>query len=130
MVLGGRQDSRVDAVAGVAEVISWVALLAAVPFALLFLVLWLVRGSWRTATAVVVDGEVRRFGESGDFHSAEGAEGIEDADSLEIFYRTGRPDIYYAERVAHDESAYRFLALLLAAIGVIALIVSMIGSLL
>lgn len=118
-----------DAVAAVAEVIGWVGLAGAALFALLALVLRGARGAWREATAELVDGELRWFGEDGALQSAADLGDIPPHDELSIHYRTRQPNVYYVHHTAPDESTYRFLALALAGVAVVATVVNIIASL-
>jgi len=118
-----------DAVAAVAEVIGWVGLAGAALFALLALVLRGVRGAWREATAELVDGEIRWFDDDGALQSAPDLGDLPPHDELSIHYRTRQPNEYYVHRAAHDESTYRFLALVLAGVAAVATVVNIVASL-
>ena len=112
-----------DSLGIVAEILTLVGFVGATVFGISALVLWLSRGPWRTAAAVIADGELRWMSADGSFHSAPpptDADWPGDEDDLHIFYRSRSPEVYYAERVAHDEKTCRMVAVCLLVVGVLA----------
>ena len=119
-----------ESVAAVFEVLGWAGLAAAVLFGLIALVLRMVRGAWESAPAVRVDDEIRWMDSSGDFHtSSAAAHPLVNDDDAVVFYRTGRPETWYPEKVAHDERSLRLIALCLAAVAAVAFVVSLLAQL-
>lgn len=120
-----------DAVAAIAEVIAWVAFPAALVIGAITLAVGLARGPWASAPAVIVGEQVRWFSPDGLLHVAD-ADEVPDAasdDSLVIHYRPRFPRHCHPEPVAHDERAGRTTAIVLAAIGAVAALVSTVASL-
>ena len=121
-----------DAVAVIAEVLTWVGLPTAALFGVAALILRMTRGGWATAPAVVADGEFRWMADDGTFHSAPASTGHASQasdDDFMVHYRTRRPDVCYLEPVAHDERTVRVVAISLGAVGVVALVVNTVATL-
>lgn len=112
-----------DSLGIVAEILILVGFVGATVFGISALVLWLSRGPWRTAPAVIADEELRWMSADGSFHSAPipaAADWPGNEDDLHIFYRSRSPEVYYLERIAHDEKTCRMVAICLLLVGVLA----------
>ena len=121
---------EIEAAAVVAEVIGWIALIGAALFGIAVLILRIGRGPWDSAPAVVTDGEIRWMSADGRFHASPAPrEERPGDDDFMVFYRTRWPGVYYLERVAPDERTLSLVSLTLAGVGLIALVVNTVTSL-